>query len=178
MLRKHKFTLLTFLLAIVLIVPYGLKLLNGSLELYPAIIFPAGPGTVSGNQGTFEFEATNLYCLDLMNEKWERRDTSSFLSPVPNQFFKVIVKNEFGLNSDLKYTVEPRRNIIPSFTYRNVHALSAGNISNTKAWLKSRLLENGCRDDSLLIRKTLMLADLKTKSVSEVKIISERHYKL
>lgn len=178
MFERYKLTVLTFLLVIALIVPYGLKLLSSSLEPYPAILFPSGAAKVRGDQDSFEFETINLYCFDLMSESWKPKDTSSFLSPIPNHFFGAIVKNEFGLNPDLEYTVKSRKNFLPRFTYKNVHALSAVNIDEAKAWLRNRLLEQGCRDDSLLIQRKLMLADLNDKSVSEIKVTSEKLYEL
>lgn len=178
MFERYKFTLLTFLLAIVLLIPYGLKLLSSSLEPYPAILFPSGAAQVRGNQDSFEFETINLYCFDLNSEAWKPQDTSSFLSPIPNHFFGAVVKNEFGLNPDLEYTVKSRKSLIPRFSYQNAKALSAVNINQAKAWLRDRLAAHGCSDSSLLIRKKLMLADLNDRSVSEIKIISEKRYEL
>ncbi len=107
-----------------------------------------------------------------------KQDTSSFLSPIPRRYFSAIVKNEFGLNPNLKHTVKFRKNIFPSFTYMNSNALDAANIDRTKAWLRGKLLKHGCKDDSLLIRTTLMSANLKTKVVSEIKIMDEQLFKL
>lgn len=176
--KEYKFLTLVFLLAMLLFVPYGLKLLSISLEPYPAIIFPAGSDKVVKNRDTYEFKSSKIYCLDPMTEEWICQDTSSFLSPIPRGYYKDIIKNEFGLNPNLENTVKFRKDIFSSFTYRNARALSEENINYTKAWLEDRLFQHGCKNRFILVRNTLMSVDLKTRAISEVKVIDEKIYKL
>lgn len=178
MLNQHKFLILSLLFTIGLTVPYGVKLLSPHLEPYPAIIFPSGAGKVRQSQGKFEFRVNNIYCIDSSTKEWKRQDTSSFLFPIPPHYFSSIIKNEFGLNPDLKHTVKFRKNILPSFTYTNLSALDKESIDHTKEWIRERLLRHGCKDTYLLIRSTLMSADLKTKVVSEIEVIYEQLFKL
>lgn len=177
MLGKHKLSF-NLLLLTALVVPYGLKLLSPLLEPYPAIIFPAGAGKVESSQDTFEFSISNIYCFNLLTEDWEKLSTRSFLHPIPPQRFYAISRNEFGLNSDLEYEVNFRRNILPSFTYKNHSALSAAKIESTRAWLRDRLQKHGCRAESLLVRRTLMSVNLKTRIVSEIDVIGEEKFEL
>jgi hypothetical protein len=175
---KHKRVIFLFLLGIFLFVPYVLKLLSyGALEPYPAIVFPAGASKLKLEANSYTFKDLGIYCLDLKAKEWKRQDAYSFLEPIPVQNLSSIIKNEFGLNPNLKHQVKFRR-ISLGFSYENAQALSEANIDLTKAWLRGRLAEHGCHDNFLLVKTRYIAIGRETQMTSEVNKIDEKLYEL
>ena len=177
MINKYKHIIGFFLLSTILVIPYMIKLIV-RLEPYPAIILPSGAGKVERKDDSFQFTRTNIYGLGLVSGEWERRDPKSFLNPIHVHFLSAIIKNDFGLNPDLEYTVSSRGNLIPSFTYNNRDCLTEKNISYTKSWLRTRLSNHGCKNEMIIVRQVLLSADLKTREITEIGITNEKTYHL
>ena len=180
MIIKQKHLLGFFILSAALAIPYALKLLSkrAVLEPYPAIILPSGPSKIERKGDSISFTRISIYVLDLDTGEWKRLDPESFLGHIPIQFLNAIVKNRFGLNPDLEYSVKFRNDIFPEFTYNNRHCLSEKNIRSTKRWLRNRLRKHGCEDGMFLVKKELMSANLKTREITKVGTGHERLYQL
>ena len=52
------------LFGLFLLIPYALRLVDKKLELYPAIIFPSGPGTVKTSGNMLSFYKNEVMAVD------------------------------------------------------------------------------------------------------------------
>ena len=184
-LKKHKYTTRFILIIIVLGAPYTLKLLSSKLEIYPSIILPAGAGKVSHTDGRFQFTATTLHCTDATTGKETTQQIGDFLYPIPRQYFKSILANDFGLNPGKEQTIRFRKKVLPlltrklpNLTYSHSAVLHPDNIEETKAWLRGRLRTVGCTPEGLLVRQSNVVLDIATRTVLRVEVEKEHKFDL
>lgn len=164
-------------LAVALGVPFALKFFCRALEPYPAVIFPSGAKLLHRDAGALRFSETRLYG-PRPDGRWKRLNVETFLAPLPEQYFKPIVDNRFGLDRDLSIVAEFKRDILPAFEYRNAEALTPENIAATRRWLRRRLRDAGLETDGLRVVKVKRYVDPDTRETLRLETIDETIYPL
>ena len=85
------------LLSGALCLPFALKLSAPALELYPAILLPAGAGTASTDQDVLEITRRELYGIEAKTGQAVRLDPIRFLDPIPVHYFSTLFGDSFGM---------------------------------------------------------------------------------
>jgi hypothetical protein len=154
-----------------LLIPFGIKSLQSGLEIYPAIIFPAGAEKLNIKDEIRSFQNYELYGY---KDTLQIIDWKLFLGEVPGQYFHSIIKGNFGLES---YSHEFE---IP-FTQIKVsekNYLNDKKIKEAKDWIKARLLEQGFSDSTFIVRKIQKNYNTNSKKLENQTIIYEKTFRL
>jgi hypothetical protein len=114
----------TLLIALLLLVPEGLRSRAKTLEPYPAVILPAGAGTLRIKKGTVSINRS--YPTAKRHGEWEEVDVSQFLTPIAGHYFGRIAGRNFGLSGSPSASPEERERI-----------------AQTRSWMKARLAAQG-----------------------------------
>lgn len=156
------------MLAVVLDLPFDLKLLSKSLEVYPSVVAPAGANVVKTDGGCYDFLRPEILGFDLSSNDWRPLANDEFIFPVPVHFLPELMRNEFGFNPELK-TVERVRGGYPLVRRKYVRWTESER-EGTRAWLRSRLRRLGC-DESRLLLRTVAIG---TRDLQTVRVINEK----
>jgi hypothetical protein len=149
----------TLLIAVALIVPESLRSFSPTLEPYPAVILPAGAGTIRINDGTVRARRTFLTAK--RNGEWEEVDLAEFLAPVADHYLGRIVKRDFGF---------PRR--------KHASPLKLAQVEETKRWMRSKLAAQGFETHELSLMEQSMTITLATGKQSRSKTSRKKTYDL
>ena len=131
------------LIALALIVPESLRSFAKSFEPYPAVILPAGAGTIHINSGKVRVKRTFLTAK--RNGKWAEVDSSKFLAPIAEHYFGHISRRNFGLRTSKH--ASPRR---------------LAKVQETKRWLKAKLAAQGFETQQLRLMEQKLTITLVT----------------
>ncbi|MEN2281722.1 hypothetical protein AAGF08_06245 [Algoriphagus sp. SE2] len=171
---SKKFTLV---LAICLLVPFGLRLISSKLEPYPALLFPSGDKQV---QVPLDSPVPNYRYSDLYGftpEKgWVNIDEESFISPIPRNYLSFILENKKGLfseNSDIEVKNQPSSKPIKNFLMRNQEKkLSKDERKEIAEFFKQKLISQGFDSTRLKIVEYQVVSYPQTSKV-DLSILSE-----
>ncbi|MEM9680656.1 MAG: hypothetical protein AAF901_10065 [Bacteroidota bacterium] len=170
--KTYKATILFLMVSLMLGVPFALKLISGSLEMYPAVIFPSGASVVKTENGTTSFHSIELW--GYKNNIPSKLDTDQFLNPIPNWYLPKIVEGHFGLKP---YRKELQHGLIP-FIIKTENDTSESALEETKAWIRGRLKAQGFDDSGFMVRTYLISYSIETKAMVSTSIINETVYEI
>ena len=131
----------TLLILLGLVVPEALRSSSPAREPYPAVILPAGAGTISLKHKLLHLNRTVL--MGRRHHKWRELDMIEFMKPIPVQYFARIARARFGISEGKK---------------RHGHASEDERI--TRRWLQERLKLQGCSGRSLRVVTERMTVQL------------------
>ncbi|PKV75720.1 hypothetical protein [Pontibacter ramchanderi] len=140
----------TLVLIVILIIPYAIKSFF-SIEPFPAVILPSGPGKSLVNKS--QFEVTTVSYLGKSGDgRWRQVNAQRLLHPLHYPLQRYILSREFmiGDSSNINYINYPT-NILKSKLSRNRNNYQAR--SDLKELLKHRLYSQGFKSSSLKILK-------------------------
>lgn len=141
------------------------------LEIYPAIIFPAGAEKLNLKNEIRSFQNYELYGL---KDTLQIIDSEKFLREIPSQYFHSLIKGNFGLESYLNEFEIPFTKIkVPEKNYLNDQK-----IQDAKDWIKKGLKEQGLSDSILVIRKIQKDYNVISKKLEKQTIIYEKTFSL
>jgi hypothetical protein len=169
--KSYRFTILTLFLGVFFSLPFKLKLVNSSLEIYPAIIFPSGASLVKTENNT---KTVYVYELYGFRDSLEIIDKIQFLNGIPMKYFHSIIQGGFGLG-EFKNEIK-LFNGTASFTERNYPSESS--ISATRKWLKERLIDQDMKDSVFVLRQYEIEYDLTEKNITSKTVINENVFNL
>ncbi len=153
-LRYKNIALVTFL-ALVLLVPYFLRILDNRLELYPSIVLPMGAWqTTLGEE--VRVPVNEVYGITPQGEL-KNLEKSAFLKVIRVGYFTLLHEANFGLVKVGKRDFRTIRMGIPISVKSKV---SQDDIRETRIWIRERLREQGCLDSVLILkRKFIVIKD-------------------
>jgi hypothetical protein len=122
----------TLLIVAALLIPELLRSADQSLEPYPAIILPAGAGTIRIEHGTVPVSRTVLTAR--RNGDWQTVDVPEFMFPIASHYFTRIASRDFGF---------PRS--------KDASAQERENAATTKRWMRARLAAQGFATTSIRV---------------------------
>jgi len=73
-----------------LLVPFAIRTLAPTLEPYPAVLLPAGTGTIKMTGGQIDLDRIAICGRAAGSDAWTRLSPSQFLNPIPPQFFPIL----------------------------------------------------------------------------------------
>lgn len=149
----------TLLIAVVLIVPESLRTIAKPFEPYPAVILPAGAGTIRIKDGAVRAHRTFL--TGKRSGKWEEVDIGAFLAPIAKHHFRHIARRSFGLRQS------------PDAT-----SLERAQADETKRWMQARLAAQGFDTGQVRLMKQSMTVTLATGKRTRSKTTRTRTYDL
>ncbi len=133
----------TLLIALALIVPEGLRSHAKKLEPYPAVILPAGAGTIGIRRGNVSLSRT--YLTAKRNGSWEEVDTRQLMAPIAQHYFEHMTRRGFGLS--LRKNPSPRRR---------------EEVAETKRWMRDKLAAQGFATSHLRVMKQKVTVTLQS----------------
>lgn len=172
---RFKWIILFVFLALFLFGPFLLRHLNGQLEVYPAVLLPAGASLSYRQDTLLAYQNILLYGLDSVSRQRKKLDSKDFIAPIPHRYLRGIVGNRFGLDSFSEITIYlPKLGLRVSKQRRR----TAPDIDETKSWLRNRLRYQACHDSFLFIVQRKEWYNLNINAVDSSKILSEEVYQL
>jgi hypothetical protein len=159
----------TVLLAVLLVVPFGVRLATG-VEPYPAAILPEGGSTLHLANGITTYDATIVLGRNASGEL-VRVDAIEFVDPMWVHYLRYLARNEFGLNDlgDIEIGI---RGTDTTFRIPR-HRATADQRDEVRAWLRERLREQGLDDQTIVVQRIERDADLDTGDVVATRVKSE-----
>ena len=171
---KLKYLNAFLILMIFLLVPFLLRIITPSLEVYPSIVLPSGAGKVKLTDGDLTYHTTEIYGKKMTGEL-VRLDVREFLKPIPVQYLHAIVEGEFGLEPDYRKRINSLL-----FESRIVGGtkVTEEERAQTRAWLRVRLKQAGCRDSVLIVQRRRIAYDTGSRELENNQLIYEKSYDL
>ncbi|WP_339926344.1 hypothetical protein [uncultured Cyclobacterium sp.] len=168
---KFQNTKQAIIISLILFIPFTIKSLEPGLEIYPAIIFPAGASTLNVQDEFRTFERYEVYGL---NDSLVKLNTQTLLKNIPSHYFHSVLKGNFGL--------EPYKNtfLIP-FTIKEVfegNNLNPEKVKASKLWLSTNLNDAGYTDSIFVLRKIKKKYNLNRKQIESETLIYEKTFPL
>ncbi len=166
--NNYNYLILTIGLIFFLLLPYMLKLKNRRLEIFPAVIMPAGASLIH-KKDSISFRSHEIYAK--RNDSITRIDVKEFLNPIPEWYLSHIALSNFGLAS---YSREIKLDKIP-IRFTNFNRFSNSELIKAQKFYQARLKNLGF-DDSLFIYRSYKI---QLRDSVQNKILSrERIYRL
>ncbi|SDD64367.1 hypothetical protein SAMN05421636_101291 [Pricia antarctica] len=152
MLSKFQHIRLLIFLIVILGIPYTLRLIDYRLEPFPSIILPFGSNkTALGDEVRLPSNEIYGYTMDGQLKKLEK---SRFLQNIRVGYFDYLYEDRFGLRDFNGHSFRTTRLGIP---VKLKSKISETDIQATKIWIRQRLLEQGCTDSVLILKKDLIV---------------------
>jgi len=145
---KYPNILYTAVLSTVLVVPFAIYALAPGLEPYPALILPGGARGINTAGDQMELERTSIYGRVAGSDAWTRLSPPKFLSPIPTEFFPMLVERNFGLSPVRPIAIRSRVSAVITI---QSHKVGAEELKQAKQWLRARLQASGCDGNALRI---------------------------
>ena len=146
---KYPNLLYTTLLSASLLVPFALRL--GLTEPYPAVLMPNWAGTVKATGDEIDTNITAIYGRMTGRDAWIRLAPSRFLYPIPVEYFPLLAERYFGLSPSAHRIIK-----VGPITMGSQHNTSEEDVKSAKQWFRTRLTENGYRDDALRVTQEVV----------------------
>jgi hypothetical protein len=146
---KYPNLLYTTLLSASLLVPFALRL--GLTEPYPAVLMPNWAGTVKATGDEIDTNITAIYGRMTGRDAWIRLAPSRFLHPIPVEYFPLLAERYFGLSPSAHRIIK-----VGPITMGSQHNTSEEDVKSAKQWFRTRLTENGYRDDALRVTQEVV----------------------
>ncbi len=170
---KYK-NIATFLvISFFLLVPFAMiKTLGGDYEIFPAAIFPGGADRIHIGDSIVEKDL-DFYGKSIETDQWAELNKRLLLKKIYIHHIVYIVNDRyFGALSYEGFPQDPDPKLNP------YSSATPEDIAQTKAWLRSRLLEQNCTDSVLLVRFKEVKIDKSTRELIADTIVNERILKL
>jgi hypothetical protein len=165
---KYPNILYTALLSTLLVVPYALYALAPALQPYPALLIPGGAGRINTAGDQMELERTSIYGRVAGFDAWTRLSPPKFLSPIPAEFFPMLVERNFGLSPVRPIAIRSRVGAVITI---QPHKVGEDELKKAKQWLRARLQASGC--DANVIRITQEVVTFRRSDGVEIAVRSE-----
>lgn len=159
------------IISLILFIPFTIKSLEPGLEIYPAIIFPAGASTLNVQDEFRTFESYEIYGL---NDSLVKLNSQTLLKNIPRHYFHSVLKGNFGL--------EPYKNSF-LFPFTKKEIFEGNNLNQVKAkasklWFRTNLKEAGYSDSIFVLRKIQKKYNLNSKQLESEILIYEKTFNL
>lgn len=154
-----------------MLIPFIIKSLQPGLEIYPAIIFPAGAEKLNLNAEIRSFQNYELYGF---KDTLIQIDTKKFLDEIPRQYYHSLVKGSFGLENYLNEFILP----YTPFRFSEKNYLNDKKIKEAKIWIRDKLTRQGVSDSILIVRKIQNDYDINERKLKNQRIIDEKTFSL
>lgn len=162
--------MVSLLVGFLLLVPFVLKTIDLRLELFPSAIFPSSATQFNIKDDT-EFNITELYGLRQNTDELVKLNNRYFFKDIQVHYFPLLAKQKFGLEYYEKMKTKTNKLNIDYLVHSKV---SKEEIKQTKKWLRSALLQQGCKDSIILVvRKKLVIDKITRNLVSNTNIHEE-----
>lgn len=158
------------LIAIALLVPFGLRELSRSLEPYPAILQPSGAGKISTKDTRLRFYETELVAVRSDGSE-QRLDPNEFMDKIPTQYWTHIARAHFGLGPAKTQDISLG---IWTLTATTLKSASAQERVEALTWIHNRLKALGVEDaQTLKVSQIRILFDLQTATETQREITDQ-----
>ena len=166
-------TKFSFLLLIILLIPFGLKLTNH--EPYPAIILPDGSSNIYKKDNQLNVDIRKIYGLDEHNH-WKEVNQYLFMAPIPVRYFTYVILLDFNVG----LLEEKWRKIYNYFDSiglpRGTLSTTANEVRQRNQWIKDKLARQNLSTSRIKIATITMVTStdshsLLTKRIKDEKII-------
>lgn len=152
MLSKFSHIRLLIFLIVILIVPYVLRLIDYRLEPFPSIVLPFGSNkTILGDEVRI---ASNEIYGYTVNGHLKKLEKSRFLQNIRVGYFDYFYEDRFGLRDFSGHRFKTTR---LGMSIELKSKISEADKQATKRWIRQRLLEQGCTDSVLILKKILIV---------------------
>ncbi len=152
MFSKFPHIRLLIFLIVILIVPYGLRLIDYRLEPFPSIVLPFGSNkTILGDEVRLPSNEIYGYTMD---GHLKKLDKSRFLQNIRVGYFDYFYEDRFGLRDFSSHTFRTTR---LGISVKLKSKISEADKQATKSWIRQRLLEQGCTDSVLILKRDLIV---------------------
>lgn len=159
----------TVLLAILLVVPFAVRMTTG-VEPYPAAILPEGGSALKVNDGVTTYDVTIVLGRDTAGDL-VRVDAIEFADPMWVHYLRYLARNGFGL-TDLDDIEIAIRGTDRTFEIPR-HRPSADQREEVREWLRQRLRAQHLDDRIIVVRRIERDVDVETGDVVATRVISE-----
>ena len=149
----------TILIAIILIVPYGLKFTIA--EPYPAIILPSGHQIIEITSSEYTFESIEIEGIPNGKEQYSSIPAADFLNPAPTRLLRSFAINDFGLVKK-----------------EGLKAANENTISQAKTWYASKLKTLGYKPHRFKVVMYSNVIDKEKNTIISKAATSEVIYEL
>lgn len=153
---KKKYLFSRYLIILILVVPYLLTKFTGLQEPYPAIILPAGGGTINSfHNGNIIAKEYEIYVF-LQSGKVKKIEFNNFLKPLPGTRIIRLIERNFGLSDKTVksgFTSQSNANVNPGFPEKQRDSVRQDGISWFRNYLSSTYNLN--RDDIIKLNVLL-----------------------
>lgn len=152
MLSKYRHIRLLIFLIVILVVPYALRLIDYRLEPFPSIVLPFGSNKITlGEEVRLLSNEIYGYTVD---GHLKNLDKSKFLQNIRVGYFDYFYEDRFGLRDFSGHSFRTTRLGMP---VKLKSKITAADKQATKRWIRQRLLEQGCTDSVLIMKKDLIV---------------------
>lgn len=180
--KQYPYLSLSLLLACVLLPPFLLRIAYPSLEPYPAVLLPAGAGTIAIGRGEVRFARVALWGRkDGDDLHWAMIDAEDFLRPLPAHFLNAVAGNSFGLNP-AKNKLRPLPTRLNSALESEVAGILNGylgekvtpaEVQSGKRWLGQKLSRFGYVSTEMRITLDELTFDIESREITAVENLHE-----
>lgn len=170
---KFKYITITLIIFLLLFLPFLLKTIDMRLELFPSVILPSSSGTINIDKNRV-VTRMELHGISL-NEDTLQLDKSDFLKPIPKHYLDRLLSYKFGLK-EFKYENTKTNKFAIPFKIRS--KVTAAEINETKAWLRSRLRKLGCFDSVLIIKRRGIVISPNMSIIDKNSVVNDTVYNL
>ena len=143
------------------------------VEPYPAVLLPAGGGSIKKVNNQIDLKSKNLYALDNMGN-WKKINITRFLYPIPISYIPNVISNNFGFDVDSSSMKSKGFKILRKLHIVNVSIKSKEEIEEVKNWLKRKLIQQGFSPFKIKITSYIQTISTDTGTVLENKVKYER----
>ena len=152
MLSKFRHIRLLIFLIGILILPYALRMIDYRLEPFPSIVLPFGSNkTILGDEVRLLSNEIYGYTMD---GQLKNLNKSKFLQNIRVGYFDYLYEDRFGMRDFSGHSFRTTRLGIP---VKLKSKISEADKQATKIWIRQRLLEQGCNDSILILKKDLIV---------------------
>lgn len=165
----------TALIAVLLMIPFLLRLASNDLEPYPAALLPSGAGVLKITNNTTMI-STRTFLARSNEGKWTEVKRDMLIEPIPPQYLSYIVQNDFGVTDRGTPRMLTFRRLGPT-NYDLSYAHDEAARQQAAVWLRNQLSDLGLVDSGLLVRTTRLTIDHRQR-ILEREITDERTIEL
>ncbi len=161
----------TIIILFSLFVPFCLRTLG--IEPYPAVLLPAGGGSIKKVNNHVALETKKLYALD-SSGNWKKINLTLFLYPIPIQYSPNLISYNFGLSMDSSKFRSKGFRILKKLHLASETTASKDKIREIEDWLKKKLIEQHFNPSKIKLTSYIQTISADTGDVLDNKIKDER----
>ncbi|MEO1402613.1 MAG: hypothetical protein AAFV72_15395 [Cyanobacteria bacterium J06635_1] len=158
------------IIALALLVPFGLRELSSSLEPYPAILQPSGATRISTQDTQLKFYEMQIVAMRADGSE-QRLEPREFMGKIPTQYWTHIARTHFGLGPAKTQNMSLG---IWTLTATTIKSASPPERAEALSWIHTRLRALGVEDaHTLRVRQIKILFDLQTSTETKREITEQ-----